>query len=86
MPAKKKSQHQQYSVQKELNQDLYKAVDMNAFKKEYVNMMVKNTSGIVCRKCKSDNVNVRLVQTRSADEAPTQFYTCLNCNNRWKTN
>ena len=84
MPPKKK--YTEYSIQTEINKDLYNTIDMQAFKKEYANVMVKNTSGINCRKCGSDNVNVRSVQTRSADEAPTQFYTCLNCNNRWKTN
>jgi len=37
-----------------------------------------------CRACKSRNLTVNLVQTRSADEAMTQFWYCGDCGKRWK--
>ena len=37
-----------------------------------------------CRSCGSENVNVELKQTRSADEPMTQFYTCRECETTWK--
>lgn len=46
----------------------------------------KNTVGITCKQCQSDNIYSEAKQTRSGDEAATIFYTCLNCGNKWKTN
>lgn len=37
-----------------------------------------------CRKCHSRNVYYEELQTRSADEAMTIFFTCLNCCKKWK--
>lgn len=37
-----------------------------------------------CRFCKSDNVEVLARQTRKADEAATLFFTCADCQKRWK--
>lgn len=37
-----------------------------------------------CFKCKSDKLDYRQYQTRSADEPLTTFVTCTKCNNRWK--
>ena len=37
-----------------------------------------------CRKCGSRKCSYYEMQTRSADEPMTQFFTCLNCQNRWK--
>ena len=39
-----------------------------------------------CRGCRSYNVLNIKKQTRSADEAMTVFYRCLDCNKRWKKN
>ena len=41
-------------------------------------------SHIKCRRCKSDDVDIRQAQTRSADESATLFYKCNSCNQRWK--
>ena len=37
-----------------------------------------------CRKCGSRKCSYYEMQTRSADEPMTQFFTCLECKNRWK--
>jgi DNA-directed RNA polymerase subunit M/transcription elongation factor TFIIS len=37
-----------------------------------------------CPKCKSLKVTENSVQTRSADEGATSFYTCIKCHNSWK--
>jgi len=37
-----------------------------------------------CRKCGGRKCSYYEMQTRSADEPMTQFFTCLDCNNRWK--
>ena len=37
-----------------------------------------------CRKCGSRKCSYYELQTRSADEPMTQFFTCLDCKNRWK--
>jgi DNA-directed RNA polymerase subunit M/transcription elongation factor TFIIS len=40
-----------------------------------------------CRRCKSENVMIQRVQTRTPkvdDDGMTEFYTCMNCKNKWK--
>jgi transcription elongation factor S-II len=37
-----------------------------------------------CRKCGSRKCSYYELQTRSADEPMTQFFTCLDCKNKWK--
>ena len=37
-----------------------------------------------CRKCGSRKCSYYEMLTRSADVPMTQFFTCLNCQNRWK--
>ena len=37
-----------------------------------------------CRRCGSRKCSYYELQTRSADEPMTQFFTCLDCKNRWK--
>ena len=37
-----------------------------------------------CRKCGSRKCSYYEMQTRSADEPITQFFTCIDCDNRWK--
>lgn len=38
-----------------------------------------------CRKCKSFKTDYVLVQTRAADEPATSFWTCFDCDNRWRS-
>ena len=42
-----------------------------------------NNTTTMCYKCKQKKIFVIHRQTRSADEAETIYYHCLNCNNRW---
>ena len=37
-----------------------------------------------CGKCKCKKISYYELQTRSADEPMTAFFTCLNCKNHWK--
>ena len=37
-----------------------------------------------CPKCGHDRASYELIQTRSADEAPTRFFTCEKCHHKWR--
>ena len=39
-----------------------------------------------CGKCKKNECSFEEIQTRSADEPSTLFFTCLNCGHRWSIN
>jgi DNA-directed RNA polymerase subunit M/transcription elongation factor TFIIS len=41
-------------------------------------------SGIKCRICKKNTVVFLEVQTRSADEGASVFYSCTSCLTHWK--
>ena len=45
---------------------------------------VKNTFGVHCPKCKSDNVYEKAAQLRSADEISSIFMECLTCGYKWR--
>ena len=38
----------------------------------------------ICPECGHDKATYELKQTRSADEAPTRFFTCLKCKHKWR--
>ncbi len=38
-----------------------------------------------CPKCGYTEAYYWLVQTRSADEAPTRFFKCVKCNHNWRS-
>ena len=75
-----------FTMQSEINKDLLKNISISAFVQNSVNAKVKNTVGIHCKKCGSDNINSESRQTRSADEATTIIFTCLNCGQVWRMN
>lgn len=81
---KVKKQTPKATIQTAINQYLYENIPITAFVQESINIQVKNTVGIKCKKCQSDNVYSESRQVRSGDEAMTIFYTCLNCGNKWK--
>lgn len=37
-----------------------------------------------CKKCKNNEAYYWLIQTRSADEPPTQFFKCVKCKHTWR--
>lgn len=39
---------------------------------------------IDCPKCGNKEAYYWTAQTRSSDEAETQFYKCIKCNNQWR--
>ena len=43
-----------------------------------------STDTQTCSRCKSTKCHYYQLQTRSADEPMTTYYTCLNCGKRWK--
>ena len=69
-----------------INEFLDEQINLSLYKHTEESAMVKNTVGIKCRHCGSENVFVYSKQTRSADEATTKFYTCLDCGNKWSVN
>ena len=72
------------TLQDKINKDIDSRFDISLFKSELVVQMFKNTYGIKCPKCKSEQIYEKSVQTRSADEAASIFRTCLNCNYKWQ--
>jgi len=42
------------------------------------------TISIDCPKCENNSAVWWMLQTRSADEATTQFYRCTKCNHTWR--
>lgn len=39
-----------------------------------------------CKKCGCKQLRFETVQTRSSDEAKSEFYQCVKCGNNWKQN
>ena len=37
-----------------------------------------------CKKCKNTTAYYWLIQTRSGDEPPTQFFKCTKCKHTWR--
>ena len=70
-------------IQKIINQELREQIHVEDFKQTAIKTKIKNTSDRKCRECGSDNIYVMSVQTRSADEATTKKYECLDCGNKW---
>lgn len=68
------------SIQEIINESMRKKIPIEAFIKEHLSAdNVKNTIDIYCPICGSDDVNVSTKQTRSIDEAATNFFKCLRC-------
>ena len=39
---------------------------------------------VLCPKCKNNKAYYWLAQTRSSDEAETQFFRCAKCSHQWR--
>lgn len=53
-------------------------------KNAYETSAMAMTDEYTCSKCKKRKISYYELQTRSADEPMTQFFTCLHCGHRWK--
>lgn len=54
------------------------------FKTAYEVSEFAMTDLVKCGKCKNNKIKYFEMQTRSADEPTTHFYTCLSCGHRWR--
>ena len=78
----------EYSKNSSENQLIFNSPAFNNAKKmNYLDLMsdvLEESSGIyICGKCGSSNTTTKLIQTRKADEAATEFNTCKNCGHKW---
>jgi DNA-directed RNA polymerase subunit M/transcription elongation factor TFIIS len=64
----------------ELNPEQYE----NILKKKEVENYKKGSDMFTCNKCKKSNCKIIQRQTRSVDEPPTTFVTCLECGHTFK--
>lgn len=72
-------------LQKYLNEIIDEQIPIERFVAAGINeKLIKNTYGVKCPKCGSEDVNEQEMQTRSADEASTKLFVCLQCGNRWR--
>jgi transcription elongation factor S-II len=58
--------------------------EMLRTKSAYESSQMSMTDQIRCGKCKKNKISYYELQTRSADEPMSTFYTCLLCGHRWK--
>lgn len=79
--AKSKNNQEVNGIQEYLNERMRNDIKIEAFITKQLITEVKNTINIYCPVCGSDNVSVSEKQTRSADEATTKIFHCLNCGN-----
>ena len=42
------------------------------------------TTNETCPECGNEKATYKLLQTRSADEAPTRIFTCTKCKHTWR--
>ena len=71
----------------DINPDNWKKILDEKLKRDKIKYELKPeamTDQYKCRRCGSRKCSYYEMQTRSADEPMTQFFTCLDCDNRWK--
>lgn len=56
----------------------------DSFEKENIYGKDQSDALIKCKKCKSSNISIEGVQTRSGDEGLTMKYKCYDCKKQWK--
>ena len=71
----------------EIFPELWKPIQKRVWEKEVILGQTPDINDGVeqCGKCKSFKTTYYSLQTRSADEPMTNFFTCHNCGKRWKT-
>jgi transcription elongation factor S-II len=71
----------------DINPDNWKKILDEKTKRDKIKYELKPeamTDQYKCRRCGSRKCSYYEIQTRSADEPMTQFFTCIDCDNRWK--
>ena len=71
----------------DINPDNWKKMIDEKMKRDKIKYELKPeamTDQYKCRRCGSRKCSYYEMQTRSADEPMTQFFTCIDCDNRWK--
>ena len=71
----------------DINPDNWKKMLDEKMKRDKIKYELKPeamTDQYKCRRCGSRKCSYYEMQTRSADEPMTQFFTCIDCDNRWK--
>lgn len=69
------------------NEELIPEKYEEIFKKKEIHNLNKENKGSTafeCKKCHERNAEITQKQTRSGDEPPTTFITCLNCGYKYK--
>lgn len=77
-----------YSEEKTIDDEKYK-VSKKIEAKETVKMMgedvdVNPRTEETCPECGNNTATYKLLQTRSADEAPTRIFKCTKCKHTWR--
>lgn len=75
-----------YSLQGMINARMRELIHIEDFKTKEIKELIKNTFGIYCPVCGSDNVHEEMKQLRAGDEQANHIYKCLNCGNVGKDN
>jgi DNA-directed RNA polymerase subunit M/transcription elongation factor TFIIS len=68
----------------ELNPLEYERILKKRQLEEYKKNNTVGSTAFPCAKCKKSNCKIEQKQTRSGDEPPTTFVTCLECGNTFK--
>ncbi len=55
-------------------------VDMS----EVDNSEIGPTTTVICPSCGHDRARYEMKQIRSADESETRFFTCVECDHKWR--
>ncbi|OWT33553.1 transcription factor S [Methanobrevibacter sp. 87.7] len=70
------------------NKDEYKVSEKINSKDNVVDLGsdldVRPTTNVLCPECGHNKAYFKLLQTRSADEAPTRIFTCVKCKHSWR--
>lgn len=74
------------SLQDLINEKLFEMIKIENFKTKAIKTLIRNTFGIYCPICGSDNVHEDVKQLRAGDEQADHIYKCLNCGNTGKNN
>lgn len=70
----------------ELNPELYEQIIKKKQLEEHKKNNIAGSTAFTCVKCKKSRTSVYTKQTRSGDEPPTVFVTCLECGHTFRFN